>query len=64
MSYTKKSYGYTSDGKQVCFNGHISKETANKRGFVKVTLAVYDNSGKGRGGSRHFLRPFTDLRKF
>lgn len=58
--YTRKTYAYTRDGKQVVFNGHIRQATAIKRGFVSVTLAVHDRSGKGRGQEKRFYGPSFD----
>jgi hypothetical protein len=56
MAHIKKTYAYKA-GKQTCFNGHITKETAVKRGFESVTLTILDTSGKGRGENRRFYAP-------
>ncbi len=65
MSYIRKTYAYTKNGKQICFNGHIKAETAKRRGFESVTLSVFDGSGKGRGENRHFYAPdFSGMRPF
>ncbi len=64
MSYSRKTYAYLPDGKQVCFNGHITKETAIKRGFARVTLTIVDNSGRGRGENRHFRAPFSEMKAY
>tara|TARA_R110000822_G_scaffold121817_1_gene255734 strand:+ start:235 stop:486 length:252 start_codon:yes stop_codon:yes gene_type:complete len=74
MSYIKKSYCYKqkrpllgekqgSNNMRV-YHGHISKATAIKHGFYRVTLKIIDMSGKGRGESRYFVAPFENMSKF
>ena len=63
MTFIKKTYAYKA-GKQTVFHGHIKAETAKKRGFDSVSLAILDTSGKGRGETRRFLPPFNNLRGF
>ena len=46
------------------FAGHIKKETATKLGFDRVTLAIIDTSGRGRGEDRYFCKPFENMNKF
>ena len=63
MTHSRKTYAYDHAGKQFIFNGHIKKETAQKRQFKSVTLAILDFSGKGRGESRRFYGPNFDNMK-
>jgi hypothetical protein len=56
MAFIKKTYAFKGQ-KMVTFAGHIKRETAIKRGFEKVTLSVFDASGKGRGENRRFSGP-------
>ncbi|WP_424195581.1 hypothetical protein ACMYR3_06300 [Ampullimonas aquatilis] len=64
MSYIRKTYAYTQDGKQVVFNGHITVATAIKRNFKTVSLSIHDASGKGRGETRTFDAPFANMKSF
>ena len=63
MSYIKKSYCFK-NGKMRVFAGHIKKETAKRLGFDKISLAIIDTSGKGRGETRYFSQPFDNMYKF
>lgn len=56
MSYIKKSYAFRAQ-KMVSFSGHISAETAKKRGYETVNLCIFDTSGKGRGEEKRFYAP-------
>lgn len=60
MQYQKKTFAYRRDGKLITFAGHIKRETAIKRGFVEVCLAIVDWSGKGRGEVRRYYSPEFD----
>jgi len=62
MSYIKKSYCFK-NAKMRIFAGHIKKETATKLGFDRVTLAIIDTSGRGRGEDRYFCKPFENMNK-
>lgn len=56
MSCVKKTYAFKGQ-KMVSFSGHISTETAKKRGYEAVTLCIFDLSGKGRGEAKRFFAP-------
>lgn len=63
-TYLRKTYAYIKN-KQFVFNGHIKPETAKKRGFDSVTLAIIDFSGKGRSENRYFYAPdFSNMKSF
>lgn len=62
-TYSKKTYAYK-NGHQIVFNGHIKRETAKKRDFDSVMLAIIDFSGKGREETRRFYPPFDNMRGF
>jgi hypothetical protein len=67
MSYIKKSYCFSNTpngSKMRVFAGHIKKETATRLGFDRVNLAIIDMSGRGRGETRYFFKPFENMNKF
>jgi hypothetical protein len=56
MAYIKKTYAFKGE-KMISFAGHIKADTAKKRGFDRVTLSIFDSSGKGRGQEKRFIGP-------
>lgn len=56
MAYIRKTYAFIGL-KMVSFSGHITANTAKKRGFDTIVLSVLDASGKGRSDQRRFYSP-------